>query len=52
VLNASDGRCEVLIEMQLNGVSIQMRSQPVRVQGSYALEQALRERGCDVRWQL
>jgi DNA polymerase-3 subunit alpha len=52
LLSSSNGRCEVFLDLRLDAVAVQLQSQPIRVQGSYALERTLRERGCDVRWQL
>jgi DNA polymerase-3 subunit alpha len=52
LLSTSNGRCEVFLDLRLDAVAVQLQSQPIRVQGSYALERTLRERGCDVRWQL
>jgi len=51
VLETSSGNCEVFIEVSCNGSVVKMRAHPsLKVEGSSRLEAALRDLGCDVRW--
>lgn len=51
VLEASSGNCDVFIEVSCNGSVVKMRAHPsLKVQGSSRLEAALRDLGCEVRW--
>jgi hypothetical protein len=51
-LNQSTGDCEVFVEMNVGGGLIRIHAHPsLKVQGSVQLEQALRNLGCDLRWQ-
>ena len=50
VLNEKSGRCEVFFEVPFENYQLRLHSQPVRIQGSSALEDALAARGCRVNW--
>jgi len=51
VLELSRGECEVYVEMVSDDRRVRMRAHPsLKVQGSTQLESALRELGCEVRW--
>lgn len=51
VLGTSQGKCEVFLNFELDGgVVIKMLSQPLRIQGSSKIEEALVEKNCQVRW--
>lgn len=50
-LSKSQGRCEVLLRFEVGEkVALQMRSQPLRIQGSSGLEKELTGKGCRVEW--
>jgi DNA polymerase-3 subunit alpha len=51
-LNQSTGDCEVFVEMAAGTGLVRIRAHPsLKVQGSVQLEQALRNLGCEIRWQ-
>jgi DNA polymerase-3 subunit alpha len=50
ILNEKSGRCEVFFEIPIESYRLRLHSQPVRIQGSSALETALAARGCRVDW--
>lgn len=51
-LNQSTGDCEVFVEVAVSGGLVRIHAHPsLKVQGSIELEQALRNLGCDIRWQ-
>jgi DNA polymerase-3 subunit alpha len=50
LLNNASGKCEVYLDLPLDGVKIKLHSQPIRIQGSSNLESQLRNRGCEVNW--
>ena len=52
LLSNASGKCEVFIDMPVEGVRVRLHSQPIRVQGSSRLENDLRTRGCEVNWVL
>jgi DNA polymerase-3 subunit alpha len=53
ILSKNQGKCEVLLRLDVGeGVSMQMRSQPLRIQGSSNLEKELAAKGCRVHWVL
>ncbi|CAN5720932.1 DNA polymerase III subunit alpha [soil metagenome] len=53
VLSRNTGRCEVELSVELDEkVSVRINSQPLRIQGSFQLENDLKERGCHLRWVL
>jgi DNA polymerase-3 subunit alpha len=50
-LSKSQGKCEVLLRFNVGeSIALQMRSQPLRIQGSSALENELTAKGCRVKW--
>ena len=50
-LSKNQGKCEVLLRFNVGeAVALQMRSQPLRIQGSSALENELTAKGCRVKW--
>lgn len=49
-LNESSGRCDVILNLTVDGVTISMQSGPIRIQGSHRIEAALKERGCSLNW--
>lgn len=53
MLGKNSGKCMVNLRFAVeNEILITMESQPMRIQGSSKLEQDLRERGCQVNWNL
>lgn len=51
VLESARGECEVYVEVICADKRVRMRAHPsLKVQGSAQLESALRELGCEVRW--
>jgi DNA polymerase III subunit alpha len=52
ILNEAQGRCEVVLEMPVEGVNVKIQSGPLRVEGSRKLERELTARGCEVQWVL
>ncbi|HSI87881.1 MAG TPA: OB-fold nucleic acid binding domain-containing protein [Pyrinomonadaceae bacterium] len=50
VLSSSPGRCEVHIRFPIGEVVTELRSGPMRVEGSRRLEKELEQRGCSVNW--
>lgn len=52
-LSKQNGRCSVYLTLLLeDNLSVDIVSQPLRIQGSRHLELELRNRGCEVNWQL
>ena len=50
-LSRQPGQCEVVLNLRLeNNVELAIRSQPLRISGSDALEKKLIEKGCRVQW--
>ena len=53
ILDKHKGNCEVYLNFRLGReISIRVRSQPLRIQGSSRLENDLKQRGCQVEWVL
>jgi hypothetical protein len=52
ILSKNQGGCEVYLDLVVDGVAVRVRSEPVKIRGSYALETELRSRGCNVEWKL
>ncbi|HEX8286840.1 MAG TPA: DNA polymerase III subunit alpha [Pyrinomonadaceae bacterium] len=53
LLSKSHGKCEVLLSFVTSeNVCLEMRSQPLRIQGSSGLENELKNKGCRVSWVL
>jgi hypothetical protein len=52
VLNDASGKCEVYIDIPVDGLQVKLHSVPIRVQGSSRLEKDLRASGCEVNWVL
>jgi DNA polymerase III subunit alpha len=52
ILNGSNGRCEVLLNFEIDEVAVKIEYQPNRVQGSRKVERDLMEMGCTVEWML
>ncbi len=53
ILSRHTGRCEVELLVELDEkISVRINSQPLRIQGSFQLENDLIQRGCQVRWVL
>ncbi len=53
ILSRSRGNCEVFLKLNLEQqIDIKILSQPLRIQGSAALENELVNRGCQVTWNL
>jgi DNA polymerase-3 subunit alpha len=51
LLSKNHGKCEVLLNFATEcGLSLKMRSQPLRIQGSSVLEKELQDKGCRVSW--
>jgi DNA polymerase III subunit alpha len=51
ILEGARGECEVYVEVICTDKRVRMRAHPsLKVQGSVQLESALRELGCEVRW--
>jgi DNA polymerase-3 subunit alpha len=50
VLNSSHGRCEVYLKFPVEGLSIKLRSGPIRVEGSRRLEKELESLECSICW--
>ncbi len=53
LLSENQGKCDVQVKILLNdGVSVDILSQPLRIQGSKKLESELTKKGCQVLWHL
>lgn len=53
ILSRNHGKCLVNLSFTLNDhLFLKIHSQPLRIQGSNRLEEALREKGCQVNWHL
>lgn len=52
ILSQARGTCAVTIEVPVNGVSVEIETQGLRIKGSGNLEVALRSKGCSVVWHL
>jgi DNA polymerase III subunit alpha len=53
MLSRNQGKCEVYFNLELAaGVAVNILSQPLRIQGTLQLEQQLKQKGCQVLWQL
>jgi DNA polymerase III alpha subunit len=52
ILNSASGKCDVFINLPLDGVDVKLDLPAIRVQGSGKMESDLRARGCDVNWVL
>ncbi len=53
ILSRNRGGCEVFLNFKIDEqVAVKILSQPIRIQGSAILEQELRDKGCQVRWNL
>ena len=53
ILDKHKGNCEVYLNFRLDWeISIRVRSEPLRIQGSSRLENDLKQRGCQVEWVL
>lgn len=52
LLGQTRGTCGVSIEVPVNGLSVEIEAQALRVKGSGNLEAALKSKGCSVAWHL
>ena len=53
MLSRNQGKCEVYFNLHIaKGVSVNILSQPLRIQGTRQLEDQLKQKGCQVKWQL
>lgn len=50
LMSANPGRCDVLLDLTVDGVDVRLRSDAGRVAISRALESQLEARGCRVTW--
>ncbi len=51
ILSRNTGRCEVDLLVKIGKqFSVRINSQPLRIQGSFHIENDLRKNGCQVRW--
>lgn len=51
ILSRDKGKCEVFLNIALDGkLNVRVYSQPLRIQGSQALERELISKGCEVNW--
>ncbi len=50
ILSRSQGSCEVLLNLPLNGVDVKMNTSGLRITGTRALEAELLEKGCSIEW--
>lgn len=51
VFNKNHGNCELLLDFQIaEGVSVKIKSQALRIQGTSRLETELQNKECSVRW--
>jgi DNA polymerase III subunit alpha len=52
LLSKNQGKCDVYFNLKLNdNLSVNILSQPLRIQGNKQLERTLIEKGCQVSWQ-
>lgn len=52
LLEQSRGECDVFVEVLSDGMIVRMRAHPsLKVMGSTSIETALRDLGCEVRWE-
>jgi len=52
LLEQSKGDCDVFVEVVAEGMLVRVRAHPsLKVQGSAEIESALRNLGCEVRWE-
>ena len=52
ILSRTHGKCEVSIDIPVDQLDVRFQTPALRVQGSAALENDLRRKGCSVRWVL
>jgi DNA polymerase III subunit alpha len=52
LLSASRGSCEVVIEVPIDGHSVLIETQALKVKGNGKLEDGLRSKGCTLAWHL
>ena len=52
LLSRKHGTCEVSIALPIDGLDVEFQTQALRVQGSAALENDLKRKGCSVSWTL
>lgn len=53
LLSKDQGKCEVFLNLKLDAdLNVKIYSQPLRIQGSKTLENALKTKGCQVEWVL
>jgi hypothetical protein len=53
ILSRNRGNCEVFLKLNLERqINLKILSQPIRIQGSAALENELVNKGCQVTWNL
>jgi len=52
LLSQTQGRCDVVLTMPMDGVEVTLNSQVLRVEGSARLEKELISRGCAVVWSI
>jgi len=51
ILSRSKGSCEITFDFPLDeNISLKLRSQPLRIQGTSRLEDELRQKGCGIDW--
>jgi hypothetical protein len=52
LLEKSKGDCDVFVEVTSEGMLVRVRAHPsLKVRGSAEIESALRNLGCEVRWE-
>jgi DNA polymerase-3 subunit alpha len=52
ILTRNHGKCEVLINMELDDIKLSIETPPNRIQGSRKIEKELEGMGCAVEWVL
>jgi hypothetical protein len=53
ILNKSKGNCEITFNFTIEkNISLKLRSQPLRIQGTSGLENQLKQKGCEIKWVL
>jgi DNA polymerase-3 subunit alpha len=52
VLNETQGRCDVYLQLPVGKVEVKIQSTPLRIQGSSRIQNNLEARGCRVEWVL
>ncbi|HMJ07434.1 MAG TPA: DNA polymerase III subunit alpha [Pyrinomonadaceae bacterium] len=50
ILNQTQGRCDVYLNLALKDLDVKIQSTPLRIQGSSRLQSDLEARGCGVEW--